>query len=81
MQRAGRNLPEEIFGRVEDIRLRAAIEPVLSGFEAAVAARGAEIDAYRDNLAATLHELRERFGEGFEISPVSRAKPRPGLRL
>ena len=40
MQRAGRNLPEEIFGRVEDIRLRAAIEPVLSGFEAAVAARG-----------------------------------------
>ena len=78
MPRAKRNLPEEIFGRVEDIRLRAAAEPLLSGFEHAVAMRGEHIEAYRQNLAATLHELRERFGEGFEISRV--VKPKPTLR-
>jgi hypothetical protein len=77
-----RNFAEEIFGKVQEIRLRDTVELEIAGIERAIYARSHVLAGLRDHMEDTMRDLREQYlsdDPGFDSSRFNRPGIQPGL--
>jgi len=77
-----RNFAEEIFGKVQEIRLRDAVELEIAGIERAVYRRSHVLSGLRDHMEDTMRDLRGQYladDPGFNADWFSRPSVQPGL--
>ena len=77
-----RNFAEEIFGKVQEIRLRDTAELEIAGIERAIHARSRVLANLRDHMEDTMRDLREQYllqDPGFNPAWFNRPSVEPGL--
>lgn len=79
-----RNFAEEIFGKVQEIRLRDTAELEIAGIERAIHARSHVLAGLRDHMEDTMRDLREQYllqDPGFNPAWFNRPDVEPALGL